>query len=103
MITSAPSPSSHDAPRRCETGQRAIALAILCLCGLVIAFARPRLFIAEARVKERSDAYALPPSNVLPAVSLGYRDALADMIWAHVLVTQGLRFGEKRAFDHLDL
>lgn len=80
-----------------------IAVAILCLCGLVIAFARPRLFTAEARVKERSDAYALPPSRVLPAVSMGYRDALADMIWAHVLVTQGLRFGEKRAFDHLDL
>lgn len=34
---------------------------------------------------------------------MGYREALADLLWAHVLVTQGLRFGEKRPFDHLDL
>jgi hypothetical protein len=38
---------------------------------------------------------------MLPRVSMGYRQALADLIWTHVLVTQGLRSQEKRPFNHL--
>jgi len=55
-----------------------------------------------ARVKARSDSYSLPPASTLPAMSMGYRHALADLIWAHVLVTQGLRTQEKRPFDHIE-
>jgi len=55
-----------------------------------------------ARVKARSDAYSLPPAASLPALSMGYRAAFADLIWAHILVTQGLRTLEKRPFDHIE-
>jgi len=34
-------------------------------------------------------------------MSLGYRAAVADMLWAHVLVSQGLHTFEKRRFENL--
>lgn len=71
------------------------------MCAAAIAFARPKLASTVTRVKERHDAYSLPPTHLLPAASMGYKQALADLIWAHVLVTQGLRYSEKRPFDYL--
>jgi hypothetical protein len=43
--------------------------------------------------------YALPSPNQVVALSLGYRAALADLIWANVLVSYGLHFQEKRRFE----
>jgi hypothetical protein len=34
-------------------------------------------------------------------LSLGYRAALADLLWSHVLVSQGLHTFERRRFDNL--
>ncbi len=53
-------------------------------------------------LKETSDAYLLPPPEHLIVMSLGYRAALADMLWANVLVTQGIRMEQRRAFDTVD-
>jgi len=50
----------------------------------------------QLRIKEGSDAYLLPPPSQLVHMSLGYRAALADLLWADLQVTQGLRLGEKR-------
>jgi hypothetical protein len=36
-------------------------------------------------------------------LSLGYRAALADLLWAHVLVSQGLHTFERRRFENLSL
>lgn len=52
-------------------------------------------------VKEQSDVYVLPPPEQLAVMSLGYRSALADLMWADVLVTQGFRLQEKRHYDTL--
>ncbi|HEX6767316.1 MAG TPA: hypothetical protein VF103_17580, partial [Polyangiaceae bacterium] len=50
--------------------------------------------------------YALPKPEQAVVASLGYRAALADLLFAHVLVWHGLHFGEKRrlefAADYLD-
>jgi tetratricopeptide (TPR) repeat protein len=43
--------------------------------------------------------YTLPPPDEVVAASLGYRSALADLIYAHVLVSYGLHFQEKRRFE----
>ncbi len=67
----------------------------------LIAIARPHAAAIADRVAEVSDSYDLPPNRVLPEVSLGYRSALADLIWAHVLVTQGLRMEAHRPFDYV--
>lgn len=76
-------------------------LVLIALCGIAISIARPRLATTFKHVKERYDSYLLPPSHMLAQASMGYRQALADLIWAYVLVTQGLRTSEKRPFDHL--
>ncbi|MEZ4307990.1 MAG: hypothetical protein R3F14_08075 [Polyangiaceae bacterium] len=53
------------------------------------------------RVKETSDAYVLPPPKIVEVMSLGHRAAVADYLWADVLVEQGLHTREKRRFDNL--
>jgi tetratricopeptide (TPR) repeat protein len=53
----------------------------------------------HARAKETSEVYLLPPPEQLTIASLGHRSALADLLWANVLVTQGLRMGERRRFE----
>lgn len=56
---------------------------------------------AHHRAKETSDVYGLPPPDDVVKLSMGYRAAVADLLWAHVLVSQGLHTQEKRRFDNL--
>jgi tetratricopeptide (TPR) repeat protein len=53
-------------------------------------------------VKVKTAVSALPPPAVRRGMSLGYPAALADYLWAHVLVTQGLRASERRPFDYVE-
>ena len=73
-------------------------LAIVIARALAIAAVRGRLFQAEQQVKETSDVYVLPPPEQVVSLSLGYRAAVADVLWAHVLVSQGLHTAAKRRF-----
>ena len=52
-------------------------------------------------VKETSDVYVLPPKEYLGLLSLGYRAAMADSLWAQVLVSQGLHSMERRPYENL--
>jgi hypothetical protein len=76
----------------------ALALAVLAAAG--IGAVRERLADAVASVKASSDIYALPAPDQLELASLGYRAAAADLIWAYVLVSQGIHTSERRRFDH---
>lgn len=76
-----------------------LPLLLMAASAAVIGLVRPALYDRVARSKESSDAYALPPPEQLPVLSLGYRAALADLIWAHVMVTQGERIKQHRRFD----
>jgi hypothetical protein len=71
----------------------------------VVAISGVRGPLAEAnlRVRETSDIYVLPPPDQVKTLSLGYNAALADLLWAHVLVSQGLHTFERRRFDNLSL
>lgn len=81
----------------------------LATLGLVLASAatisavRGTLADVHHRVNEASDVYVLPPPEQVVTLSLGYRSALADLLWAHVLVSQGLHTQEKRRFENLSL
>jgi hypothetical protein len=87
-------PSSHRA-NIARTG------AIVLTAAVAIALVRGPLFATHHRVKETADVYGLPPPRELVVLSLGYRSALADLLWAHVLVSQGLHNEEHRRFDNL--
>jgi hypothetical protein len=64
-----------------------------------IALVRAPLAQTYGNVRERSDVYALPRPEQTVVLSLGYRAALADFLFAHVLVWHGLHFGEKRRLE----
>jgi tetratricopeptide (TPR) repeat protein len=77
------------------------------LVGVVaIGFFRSTLVPRFSKLREKSDVYALPSPEQVVVASLGYRSALADLIFAHVLVWHGLHFEQKRRFefaaDYLD-
>lgn len=84
----------------------ALLLLTLGLAVTLIAAVRPSLMRTYAGVKQRQDAYWLPGAELTRALSLGYRAALADFIFANVLVSYGQHFQERRRFefvaDYLD-
>jgi hypothetical protein len=84
---------------------RARDLAVLAAAWLIaaaaIAVSRAPAADMHHRVKETSDVYVLPPPGQVVALSLGHRAAVADYLWASLLVEQGLHTIEKRRFDNL--
>jgi hypothetical protein len=66
-----------------------------------VAWTQPRLAAKFAALRETSDTYAAPPPEQAIVLSLGYRAALADLIYAHLLVSYGLHFQERRRFEHV--
>jgi hypothetical protein len=60
---------------------------------------RPKLVESFRTIKQRDDVYLLPSRELTRVMSLGYRAALADLIFAHVLVSSGRHFAEKRRFE----
>lgn len=57
--------------------------------------------ITGARLK--ADIFLLPPPRELKAMSLGYRSALSDVLWAKLLIEYGRHWSEKRTLEHEDL
>jgi tetratricopeptide (TPR) repeat protein len=90
--------SAADAALRPRPGD-ALAAGVLLLAALGVAAAQLPARALHQRVRETSEAYLLPPPKQLVAASLGHRAALADLLWAKVLVTQGLRLQERRRFE----
>src|SRR6185437_3122910 len=99
-----PAGDVHRSRGRMTTADRADAArtaAVVLAAAVVIAMVRGPLFDVNKRVRERSDVYALPPPRQLVALSLGYRSALADVLWAHLLVSQGLHTEQHRRYGNL--
>ena len=78
-------------------------IGVVVVAAILIALVRGRLFETSRHVKETSDVYDLPPPADVVLLSLGYRAALADVLWARVLVSQGLHTQERRRYDNLTL
>jgi hypothetical protein len=78
-------------------------LALVLVCAVAVALVRGRLFDQHQRIRETSDVYPLPPPPELAVMSLGYRSALADLLWAHLLVSQGLHMMEHRRYENITL
>jgi hypothetical protein len=86
--------------RPADRKSTALMVALIALAAAAIGVVRPLAVAAVAEVKEKSDIYPLPPAEQLPLFTLGYRAAVADLIWADVLVLQGLRLSQRRRLDH---
>ena len=76
---------------------------LVAVAAVAIGLARAPAADVQRRVQETSDVYVLPPPDQVVALSLGYRAALADLLWSHVLVSQGLHTMERRRFENLTL
>jgi hypothetical protein len=83
---------------------RAFALRLASIVLLIGAAAgigelRGALLARVEKLKEKSDVYGLPSPEQVVVLSLGYRSALADLLFAHVLVWHGIHFQEKRRLE----
>lgn len=75
------------------------SLALIALSGVAVHRLQVPLAASFAATKVKNDVYALPPSEQLVVMSLGYRSALADVIFAQVLVSAGIHVQERRRFE----
>ena len=73
---------------------------LLAGCLLSTGLLRASLAAKFASAKEMSDYYALPTAEHLTLASLGYRDALADVLYANVRVSYGLHLSAERRFEY---
>jgi hypothetical protein len=76
-----------------------VALGVALAAAVAIGTLRPGLAVTHGKVRERSDVYSLPKPEQVVVASLGYRSAVADWLFAHLLVWHGLNFQEKRRLD----
>lgn len=76
-------------------------LALLLASAVVIHSLRERLVERFRKVKQASDVLALPSPERTIVMSLGYRAALADWLFADVLVQSGIHVHERRRFEYL--
>ncbi len=78
-----------------------IGAAIVALATFGVARLQPNLAAREHAVKMREDVYVLPPPAQLKVTTLGHRSAVADMLWAKLLVEYGQHWSEQREFPNL--
>jgi tetratricopeptide (TPR) repeat protein len=91
--------SDRNARSRPPAPETVVALVLVLLCAFSVAWLRPRLLARFEKIKLARDAYALPSPEQTLVASLGYRSALADLIYGSVLVSYGLAFSERRPFE----
>ena len=78
-----------------------VLLVIAAVGAAGVSVVQPHVAATMHRAKEREDVYVLPPPRELRVMSLGYRNAGADLLWAKLLVQYGTHWAEKREFPDL--
>jgi hypothetical protein len=71
------------------------------VAAVLIVVSRAPAAETHRRVKETLDVYVLPPPGIVRVLSLGHRAAVADYLWATVLVEQGLHTSARRRFENM--
>jgi hypothetical protein len=78
-----------------------LTATLVVVASAAVSASRASLFASHKGVKEKHDVYFLPPPKHVAVMSLGYKSAIADVLWAHVMVSQGLHTFERRRFENL--
>lgn len=94
-----PAPAPPYAPVRGAELWVCLLLILLSIAGVGVV--HPKLVRQHAALKAKTDVYALPSPEQTVVASLGYRSALADLIYANVLVSYGQHIQERRGFDYI--
>ena len=82
--------------------RRGLPVLVILLLGIIVTHSmRGALAHDYAQAKTKRDIYALPSPRQAVVFSLGYRSAMAELIFAHVLVESGLHLQDHRRFDTL--
>lgn len=80
----------------------ALVAFLLALGGVAgISLVQPSLARSAHKVRQRDDVFLLPPPAELRAMTLGYRAATTDLLWAQLLLEVGLHWQEKRPFPYI--
>jgi hypothetical protein len=74
----------------------AFLIALAAVAG--IALVQPGLASNIHKLHQRDDVFLLPPPDQLRVMTLGYRAAGADMLWAKLVLEYGIHGQEKRQF-----
>jgi tetratricopeptide (TPR) repeat protein len=79
------------------------AVFVVALASLVFFAGFTHLTTRSARrsFPESVEKYYLPPTSVLRAASLGYNEALADLVWVKTILYFGERMQTTRQYSHL--
>ncbi len=78
-----------------------IAVALAAAAAVTIRAVQPQLARDYGSIQTTEELYAIPAPDRIVAASLGYRSALADLVFAHVRVAYGTAFAEKRGFTYI--
>lgn len=78
-----------------------IAVGCIVVAAAMVRWVQPGLARSFSSIKTTEDLYAIPAPSRIVAASLGYRSALADLVFAHVRVAYGTSFAEKRRFTYI--
>lgn len=78
-----------------------IAVGCMVVAAAMVRWVQPGLARSFASIKTTEDLYAIPAPSKIVVASLGYRSALADLVFAHVRVAYGTSFAEKRRFTYI--
>lgn len=82
--------------------QAVLNAAVLASCATAIAWSRPKVADDYDELGTTGEIYAIPSEDQLVVFSLGYRSAMADLLFGRTMVAAGVHFAEKRVFHHLD-
>jgi hypothetical protein len=74
-------------------------LGLIGASALTIAYVRPLAVAGVRATKLVSDVLTLPPPSILVEASLGYRAALADLLYTNTVVTYGIHGEERRRWE----
>lgn len=94
--------SNRYASRLQLTGKDVWTFVLVALMAALIMMVRPRAVERYENVSTLEEVYALPDPEQLKVLSLGYRSALADLLFGQTLVAAGRYFGAKKVFENVD-
>ena len=78
---------------------RLFGWGLLLASALAIAYVRPKAVAGVRENKLASDVLTLPPPQMLVQASLGYRAALADLLYTSTVISYGIHGEERRRWE----
>jgi hypothetical protein len=80
--------------------RRFLPAALIAFAGVLgISIVQPQLADGVRTLKQRDDVFLLPSPGQLRVMTLGYRAAATDVLWAKLILEYGVHWHDKRKFS----